>query len=107
MSEASLESIESLIEKSESNLAQIEVTLPLILEMRQSVIAAIDKQQDATLLSDLLLVVLDVILAENEVIYDLSASLDALLKSENKCTKRYYMQHLNFCFCEACQVFVV
>lgn len=106
MSEASLESIESLIEKSESNLAQIEVTLPLILEMRQSVIAAIDKQQDATLLSDLLLVVLDVILAENEVIYDLSASLDALLKSENKCTKRYYMQHINFCFCEACQVFV-
>ena len=55
---------------------------------------------------ELTMVVLDTILLENEVLYDLSALLDALLKATDNYTKRYYMQSLNLCFWEASQLFV-
>lgn len=106
MADASYETITRLIENSEKGLAQIEVILPTVLETRQVVLDSVKKQEDTGVVIDLLLIVLDILLAENEVMYDLSASLDALLRSRNDYTKRYYMQSLNLCFWEACQVFV-
>ena len=106
MADASPESIQRLIENSEKGLTQIEMSLPLILETRQAIGEAIKKQDERNVGLDLLLVVFDMLLAEHEVIYDLSASLDALLKAKDDYTKRFYMQSLNLCFCEACQLFV-
>lgn len=106
MADASPESIQLLIENSEKGLAQIEVYLPQILKTRKAVEEEIEKKGGSNVVLDLLLVVLDTLLAENEVIYDLSASLDALLKANDDYTKRYYMQSLNLCFWESCQLFV-
>ena len=105
MADASPETIERLIGNSEKGLKDIEMSLPLILETRQAVLDAIDKQKESNVVLELMLVVFDTLLAENEVIYDLSASLDALLKAKNDYTKRYYMQSLNLCFVEACLLF--
>lgn len=105
MADASPETIQRLIDNSEKGLVQIEMSLPLLLETRQAVVEAIKKQDGGNDVLDLLLAVLDTLLAENEVIYDLSASLDALLKATDDYTKRFYMQSLNLCFVEACQVF--
>ncbi len=106
MADASPESIQRLIENSEKGLKQIEISLPLILETRQAIEEAIKKQDEHNVGLDLLKMVFDMMLGEHEVIYDLSASLDALLKATDDYTKRYYMQSLNLCFCEACQLFV-
>ena len=105
MADASPETIERLIGNSEKGLKDIEMSLPLILETRQAVLDAIEKQKESNVVLELMLVVFDTLLAENEVIYDLSASLDALLKAKNDYTKRYYMQSLNLCFVEACSLF--
>lgn len=105
MAEASQETIQSLIENSEKGLAQIEMSSSLILETRLAVVDSIKKQEQDNVVLVLLLTVLDTSLAENEVTYDMSASLDALLKAANDYTKRFYMQSLNLCFVEACQVF--
>ena len=105
MADASPETIERLIGNSEKGLKDIEMSLPLILETRQVVLDAIEKQKESNVVLELMLVVFDTLLAENEVIYDLSASLDALLKANNDYTKRYFMQSLNLCFVEACQLF--
>lgn len=104
--EASPETIQRLIDNSERGLAQIELSLPLILETRQTLEGVLKKQGDNNAIQELLLGVLDSLLAENEVIYDLSASLDALLKAQDDYTKRYYMQSMNLCFWESCQLFV-
>lgn len=104
--EASPETIQRLINNSEKGLAQIELSLPLILETRQTLEGALKKQGDNNANLELLLGVFDTILAEDEVIYDLSASLDALLKANDDYTKRYYMQSMNLCFWESCQLFV-
>lgn len=105
MADASPETIQRLIENSEKGLSQIEMSLPHVLETRLVVMNAIKRQGGGDVVLDLMLVVLDTILAENEVIYDLSASLDALLKAKDDYTKRFYMQSLNLCFWEACQLF--
>lgn len=105
MTDASPKSIQRLIDNSENGLSQIELSLPSLLEARLSIIDVINKQEGSNVILDLLLVVLDTLLAENEVIYDLSASLDALLKAKDDYTKRFYMQSLNLCFWESCQVF--
>ena len=105
MVDASPETIQRLIDNSEKGLAQIEMSLPLILETRQAVIDATKKQEGSNVVLDLMLAVFDTLLAENEVIYDLSASLDALLKATDDYTKRFYMQSLNLCFVEACRLF--
>lgn len=105
MADASPETIERLIGNSEKGLKDIEMSLPLILETRQAVLDAIEKQKESNVVLELMLVVFDTLLAENEVIYDLSASLDALLKAKNDYTKRYYMQSLNLCLVEACSLF--
>jgi len=105
MADASPETIERLIGNSEKGLKDIEMSLPLILETRQAVLDAIEKQKESNFVLELMLVVFDTLLAENEMIYDLSASLDALLKANNDYTKRYFMQSLNLCFVEACQLF--
>lgn len=106
MADASPKSIQRLIEYSEKGLAQIEVSLPQILKTRKAIEEEIEKKGGNNVVLDLLLVVLDTLLAENEVIYDLSASLDALLKASDDYTKRYYMQSLNLCFWESYQLFV-
>lgn len=62
------------------------MSLPLILETRQAVLGAIEKQEESNVVLDLMLAVFDTLLAENEVIYDLSASLDALLKAKDDYT---------------------
>lgn len=105
MAEASLETIERLIGNSEKGLKDIESSLPLILETRQAVLDAIEKQEESNVALDLMLAVFDTLIAENEVIYDLTASLDALLKAKDDYAKRFYMQSLNLCFVEACQLF--
>lgn len=106
MADASPESIQRLIENSEKGLSQIEASLPYILERRQAVEDAIKKQGGGNEVLDLQLIVLDLLLAENEVIYDISASLDALLRASDDYTRRFYMQSLNLCFWESCQLFV-
>ena len=106
MAEASPESIKRLIENSEKGLSQIEISLPLVLETRQAVEEAIINKGGDDVVLDLLLIVLDTLLAENEVIYDLSTSLDALLRADDDYAKRFYMQGLNLCFWESCQLFV-
>lgn len=106
MTDASPETIQRLIENSEKGLSRIEMSLPIILEARQSVIDAIEKKEERNVTLELTLVVLDSLLAEDEVIYDISASLNALLKATDDYTRRYYMQSLNLCFWEACQLFV-
>ena len=105
MADASPEKIQLLIDNSEKGLAQIELSSSLLLEKRQEVLDAIKKHEGDNVFVDLMLAVFDTLLAENEVIYDLSASLDALLKANNDYTKRYFMQSLNLCFVEACQLF--
>lgn len=105
MADASPQTIERLIANSEKGLKDIELSLPLILETRQAVLDAIEKQEESNVVLDLMLAVFDTLLAENEVIYDLSASFDALLKAKDDYTKRFYMQSLNLCFVEACQLF--
>ena len=105
MAEASPESIQRLIDNSEKGLKDIEMSTALIMETRQAVIDCIENQIESNVVLDLMLSVLDTLLAENEVIYDLSASLDALLKAKDDYTKRFYMQSLNLCFVEACQLF--
>lgn len=102
----STDTIKRLIETSEKGLVQIERSLPLVLKAREEVLCAIKKEVRKNNVLDLMLATLDVVLAENEVIYDLSALLDALLKATDDYTKRYYMQGLNFCFWETCQLFV-
>ena len=104
--EASPETIQRLIDNFKKGLAQIELSSPLILETRQTVEGVINKKGANSDIHVLLLCVLDTILAEDEVIYDLSASLDALLKAKDDYTKRYYMQSMNLCFVESCRVFV-
>lgn len=106
MADASPETIQRLIENSEKGLAQIEMSSPYILETRRAVINAIKRQESDNVVLDLMLVVLDTVLAENEVIYDLTASLNVLLKAKDDYTKRFYMQSLNLCFLEACRLFV-
>ena len=106
MADASPGVIRRLIEISEKGLKQIELSLPTILKTRKAVDEAINNQEGHNVDLDLTLVVMDLLLAENEVTYDLSASLDALLKADDVYTKRYYMQSLNLCFYEACQLFV-
>lgn len=106
MADASPESIQRLIENSEKGLLQIEMSLPIVLKTRKAIEEAIQKQKERRVELDLLLAMFDTLLAENEVIYDLSASLDALLKATNDYTKRFYMQSLNLCFVESCQLFV-
>ena len=104
--EASPETIQRLIDNTEKSLAQIELSSPLILQTRQTVEGVLKKKGDHSAVQVLLLCVLDTILAENEVIYDLSASLDALLKAKDDYNKRYYMQSMNLCFWESCRAFV-
>ena len=104
--EASHETILRLLDNIEKSLSQLELSLPLILEKRQALDVELNKLGDNNAITELLLVVFDIILAENEVTYDLSVSLKALLKAKDDYTKRYYMQSLNLCFCESCQVFV-
>lgn len=104
--EASPETIQRLIDNSEKGLAQIELSSPIVLETRQTLEGLLKKQGDNNAVQVLLLGVLDTLLAEDEVIYDLSASLDALLKANDDYTKRYFMQSMNLCFVESCQVFV-
>lgn len=104
--EASPETIQRLIDNSEKGLAQIELSLHFILETRQTLEGLLNKQGDNNAVQVLLLGVLDTLLAEDEVIFDLSASLDALLKANDDYTKRFYMQSMNLCFWESCQVFV-
>lgn len=104
--EASHETILRLLDNIEKSLSQLELSLPLIMENRQALDVELNKQGDNNAITELLLVVFDIILAENEVIYDLSVSLKALLKAKDDYTKRYYMQSLNLCFWESCQVFV-
>lgn len=106
MADASPDSIQRLIKNSEKGLARIETSSQVVLKVRQDVLEAIDKQRDRNVILELTLVILDSLLAENEVIYDLSASLNALLRATDDYTKRYYMQVLNLCFYEACQLFV-
>lgn len=106
MADASQETIQCLIKTFEKELSQIEISLPLILKTRTSVEEAIKKQDGRNDVLELTLTTLDTILAENEVIYDLSASLNALLKAKNDYTKRFYMQILNLCFVETCQLLV-
>ena len=106
MADASPESIQRLIENSEKGLAQIETSQPQVLETRKAVEEAIKNQDGRNDVLELTLVVVDTILAENEVIYDLSASLDALMRATDDYTKGFYMQSLNLCFVEACQLFV-
>ena len=105
MADASLETIQRLIENSEKGLALLEMSWPQILETRQAVLNKRKEQEDNAVLN-LTLVVLDSLLAENVITYDISASLNALLKAKYDYTKRYYMQSLNLCFWEACQLFV-
>ena len=105
MADASPETIQRLIANSERGLKDIEMSLPLILETRQAVIDANRKQEGSNVVLDLMLAVFDTLLAESEVIYDLSASLDALLKAKDDYTKWFYMQSLNLCFVEACRLF--
>lgn len=105
MTDASLETIQRLIENSEKSLALLEMSWPQILETRRAVLNKRKEQEDNAVL-DLTLVLLDSLLAENEITYDISASLNALLKTKDGYTKRYYMQSLNLCFWEACQLFV-
>lgn len=105
MADASPESIQRLIENSEKGIAQIEISQPFLLKARRAVEEAIKKQNGRHIVFDLMLAVFDTMLAETEVIYDLSASLDALLKATNDYTKRYYLQNLNLCFWEASQLF--
>jgi hypothetical protein len=104
--EASPETIQRLIDNTEKGLTQIELLSPLVLETRQTLEGALKKKGNNNAIQVLLLCVLDTLLAENEVIYDLSASLDALLKANDDYTKRYYMQSMNLCFAESCRVFV-
>ena len=106
MPEASANTIKRLIEISEKGLVQIERSLPLVLKAREEVLCAIKKEVGKNNILELMLTTLDLVLAENEVIYDLSAFLDPLLKATDEYTKRYYMQELNFCFWETCQLFV-
>ena len=106
MADASPESIQQLIEIFEKGLAQIEMSLPQILKTRKAVEEEIEQKGESDVVLDRLLVVLDTLLAENEVIYDLSASFDALLKANDDYAKRYYMQSLNLCFLESYQLFV-
>lgn len=106
MADATPETIQRLLANSEKGLALIDVSLPPILAARQAVIDDIKKLDGNNAVLDLMLAVFDSLLAENEVIYDLSASLDALLKATDDYTKRFYMQSLNLCFVEACRVFV-
>ena len=106
MAEASPKSIQRLIENSEKGLAQIELSLPQILKTRKTVEEEIERKGERSIVLDLLLVVLDTLLGENEVIYDLSASFNALLKANDDYTKRYYMQSMNLCFQESCRLFV-
>lgn len=106
MADASPETIQRLIDNSEKCLATIEMTLPTIMETRKVVVRAIEKQGGGNSILELVLVVLDSLLAENEVTYDISASLNSLLKATDDYTKRYYMQILNLCFWETCQLFV-
>lgn len=102
MADASTETIKCLIENSEKGLEQIELSLPLILEARQTIC----KLKGENKILDLMNIVFDILLAENEVTYDLSASLNSLLRAKDDYTKRFFMQILNLCFCEACQLFV-
>ena len=106
MVDASLETILRLIEKSERGLAQIEMSLSSILGTREAILETIKKQGNGNVILDLALAVLDSMLAENEIIYDISSSLNALLKATDDYTKRYYMQILNLCFWEASQLLV-
>lgn len=106
MAEASPETILRLIEKSEKELTQIEMSLPTILGTREAILEAISEQDNDNAILNLALVVLDSMLAENEIIYDVSSSLNALLKATDDYTKRYYMQILNLCFWETCQLLV-
>lgn len=106
MADASQEAIQRLIENSEKGLAQIEMSLPTILETRKIIVEAISEQDNDNVILNLALVVLDSILAENEIIYDISSSLNALLKATDDYPKRYYMQTLNLCFWEASQLLV-
>lgn len=92
MADASPDNIQRLIDTSEKGLAQIEASRSIVLKARQAVDEAIKKQDGRNVVLDMMLAVLDSLLAGNEVIYDLSASLDALLKATNEYTKRYYMQ---------------
>jgi len=105
MAEASADAIQRLIENSKKGLAQIEKSLPDILETRQAVVNVIESKGVDDVVVELMLIVLDSILAEQEVIYDISTSLNSLLRASDDYTKRYYMQILNFCFWEACQLF--
>ena len=106
MPEASANTIKRLIEISEKGLVQIERSLPFLMKTRQAVLCAIKKQEGKSNILDLMLTTLDTLLAEDEVVYDLSSLLDALLRATDDYTKRYYMQGLNFCFWETCQLFV-
>lgn len=105
MADASPETIQRLIANSEKGLAQIEISLPFLLGMRKAVEQALVQQDGDKTILELLYVTLDTILAENEIIYDISASLNALLKATDDYTRRFYMQSLNLCFYEACQLF--
>lgn len=106
MVDASPETILRLIKNSEKVLGQIEMSLPTILEAREAILETIKKQDNSNVILNLALVVLDSMLAENEIIYDISSSLNALLKATDDYTKRYYMQTLNLCFGEASQLLV-
>ena len=106
MAEASPETIQRVIENSEKGLSQIESSLPIIIETRRAVVEEIEKKKERNIILDLTLLALDSLLAENEVIYDISASLKALLKATDDYVKRYYMKSLNLYFWEACQLFV-
>ena len=72
MAEASPESIKRLIDNSEKGLKDIEMSTALVMETRQAVIDCIENQIESNVVLDLMLSVLDTLLAENEVIYDLS-----------------------------------
>ena len=85
MADASPESIQRLTENSEKGLAQIEMSSPILLEGRKAIEDAIKKQEERNAVLYLLLLVYDTLLAENEVIYDLSASLDPKMMMRTDC----------------------
>ena len=58
MADASPETIERLIGNSEKGLKDIEMSLPLILETRQAVLDAIEKQKESNVVLELMLVVI-------------------------------------------------
>ena len=104
--EATRATIQKLISSSEKTLAEIELSLPLTMELRKTVFDTCQCQEEKPLGMALLSLTLDTILAEHEVTYDLSASLNGMMRAEDDYTRKFFMQMMNLCFWEAFEVFV-